>query len=189
MLLDCGRQPSRQDRGSVLVAFWTSHRDLASAEIHIFEAQRDALVDTQSCAIHQLGHEQGGSAHVSEHIAHLARAEHDRQAIAALHATKASQLSEWLFENLAIEKDDRVEGLSLRWSRNVTINGQMVQKALDVMFIELTRMLLAMKENELASPVPIRLNRSGTEVSAMAYEAELLEEFGWLVSRCCTQTW
>lgn len=71
----------------------------------------------------------------------------------------------------------------------MTLDCEMVQKALNVVLAEPKRMLLLMEKNELPGPVAISLNRSDAEVSTAAYDAELIEKFGLLVSCGCTQTW
>jgi hypothetical protein len=103
----------RKEGGPILGALSIADIDLATEQIDVFDPQGHALRNSEAGAVHQLSHQQRRSSHAGKRRVDFLGAEHNRQAVLALNALKISYIPERLLQNRFVQKDDRIECLSL----------------------------------------------------------------------------
>ena len=87
----------------------------------------------------------------------LLASQDDGQVMRALRVDEVVQPGDVLLEDLAVEKEERAEGLVLRRCRDLPIDGQRRQKVRELRRSHLGRMALAVEEDVAADPGDIRL--------------------------------
>ncbi len=80
----------------------------------------------------------------------------------ALLCAGARILRPWQFDpqHIPVEEEDRVQSLVLGGCRHVALAGKVTEKGRELLAAHVTRMALAVKEDESADPLDIRLFRS-----------------------------
>jgi hypothetical protein len=165
-----------QYRGPVLAAFAGADSDGAKPEIHVLYPQPDALEDTQSGPIENLGHEFGGAPHAVEDRLYFLWCEHDRYPPFATYPDKSVQPTGFLVQDITIQENQRVQRLGLSAGRDAPLDRQIVQKCLDLFLPKIIRMAFVMEKYVLAGPVNIACRRAWAVVPALAGNSNPIKE-------------
>ena len=79
-------------------------------------------------------------------------------------------------QDLAVEKQQGIEGLILSRRRELFIDGEMRKKGADCVGIQFPRMALAVKEDEPLDPIAISFFGADTEVPEASDVGDLIEQ-------------
>jgi hypothetical protein len=106
-------------------------------------------------AIQQQRHQARHAVEAAEHSTHLVAREDNRQTFGTFGANHTVNLARLDFEHTPIKKEQCGEGLVLRRRRNVPVNGQMRQKAVDLGCAHLQRVTFVVEEDEALDPIDV----------------------------------
>ncbi len=154
----CRHQRGRQHGDAVLAALAFAHNDLASVDIHILDAQPQAFLDAQACAVEQANDQRirgTGALDVPQQGLHFGDGEHDWQALRGLGARDAVEPGQGYAEHLAIEEQNGVHGLILCARADVAIERERREIGFDLGCAHVGRVAFAVKENEALDPMAI----------------------------------
>ncbi len=113
----------------------------------------------------------------------LGPSEDDRQFGRAADAFDVGDEFELSLEDVAVEKEERAEGLILSGGGDGTIDGEMAQEGSDFAFTHHVRMAFAMEEDEAANPIEVSLLGAQAVVLHAQMPADTVEEF-WTGRSC-----
>jgi hypothetical protein len=169
-------QPLGKHRHAILLALAVAHQDLAIGQIHVLDAQPQALQHTKPGAIQEARDQPVRPGELGQHALDFAARQDDRQsgrACRPLHAVEPCQLPT---QHLAVEKEDRRERLVLRRRGHLSIRGKMIQERRHLGFAKHLGMPLAVEVDEAPDPVDVRLLRAPTVVARANRLVHALEQ-------------
>src|SRR5262245_24907984 len=160
---------------AILVAFAGANDDLVAGSVQVRNAQPGALEEAESGAIEEEAHEPNHSLHVTEDGADFLTGQHDGQVLRTLHIDEVIEPRELLAKDLAVEKQERAQGLILRRCRHLAFDSQGIQEAGDFRSRHFGGMALAVEEEVAADPRNVGLLRPAAVVAGpntLAHEVE-----------------
>jgi hypothetical protein len=168
----------RQDGDPVTAALSIADKDLAQAEVDVFDAQADALRDAQAAAVEELCREAMGWGEGVDEAGCLRPAEDRREVFGAVGADGVDGFVEGLLEDGAEEEEEGVERLILSRCRDLAIDGEVSEEGPDVGSSEVPREAAMVEHDEAADPAQVA--DFGTEgvVLTAEDEAGLVEDSG-----------
>ncbi len=150
-----------QKGGAVVFALATTHGDLVTLEIDVFDAHREAFEQPQAAAVKKLGDEAVSWLEMLEDKEDLAARQDRGQVLWAARALEARELGHRQVEDATVEKDDGAQRLVLGRGGDSALRGKMVQEGGDIRSGEVPG-VTAVKADKLANPLEIRApNKSG----------------------------
>ena len=129
----CPQVPG-QDGRPVLTALGAPDKDEVLAEVHVVDAQADALQQAQAAAIEQPRHEGMPARHGGEQPLDLRLGEHGGRPWLAFAADRGDRALKGLVQDIPVEKHQGVQGLPLGGGRHLALGGQVGEKALHILW-------------------------------------------------------
>ena len=161
---------------TMLLALAVSDCDFIPSEIDILHPQTHRLHDSQARAIQQSRDQTTGSPHVRYHSLRFFFAKDDGQSSRMSRPLDAGDVWQLNFEHLLVKKEQGIECLILGGGCDSFIDGEMSQERAQGSRIQLSRMLLTMKENVSLDPVSIGLFSSQAEMPKPSNVTHLIEQ-------------
>ncbi len=112
-------------------------------------------------------HELLSARHMAEHLANLVLGKHGGQPSWPLGAHSMDGQVHVLPQHLAVEEEERAEGLVLRGGGDPLLHSQMRQKGIHFLGAHLAGVALAVEHDEALDPVGVALTRTGRIVLAL----------------------
>ncbi len=144
-------------RHAVLPALAVADRDLARREVDVPDSQAAAFQQSKARPVEQECHQARHTIQPPEDHADFVARENDGQVLRAFGTDQVVKPWQLYAEDLAIEEEQRVEGLILRGGSYSVTNGERRQEGRDFRRAHLGRMALAMEEDVALDPVDVRL--------------------------------
>jgi len=164
----------------VLVPLAAADDDLPARQVHVLDAQLAALQQAEAAAVQESGHQAEdavGPFDMLEDRRYLRRRQDHGQPFrpSRPHRVDAAQVD---LEHLLVQKQERRERLILRAGRDAIIDGQVSEKLLDLGGAPVTRVPLAVEEDEACDPLDVAgLGAQGVVADAQDL-AHLVEQAG-----------
>ena len=138
-------------------ALATTHSDLVAFEVDVLDAQAERLAETETGAVEELTEEAEGRFEVVEQGEDVAAREDGGEVIGPLRALETFERGDLHLEDLAVQEDQRAEGLVLSRSGGVPPNRQVVEKRSDLGGAHLARVTPVVEADELTNPAEVGL--------------------------------
>jgi hypothetical protein len=168
---------------AVFAALSLADVDDAFVEVDVFDAEGDTFGESESGAVEEACHQEFGTVEVGEDLADLRGREDDGETFRADGVGEGADIAEIAEEDVAVEEDDRIEGLVLGGGGDLESFGEVGEEVMDVGGGEVRGVLGFVEEDKAFDPVGIGLDGTGAEVAEGGGGAELVEESG---SRHCS---
>jgi len=124
---------------------------VAEVEVHVLDAQAQALEDPHAGSVEQQHHELGDAFEAQQHGLNLVAAEDVGQAARLAGAHHVLEPLEIGLEDVAIEKEDRRQGLALGRDGDPVVLGEVGQESVAVVAVEVAR-VAAVEPDVAADP-------------------------------------
>ena len=160
-----------------MAAFGIAHDNLAPLKVHIFDAQADALHKPETAAIEQFSHHLVCARHAFDDLARFGAGEDDGQAGGLFGADGVERRVELDLEHLAVEKEQRAEGLILRGGGDVAFYGQVGEEGFHFDTAHVFGMALVVEEDVARDPIGVGLLGAIGIVFEPQRIAHLIEKF------------
>jgi hypothetical protein len=142
-------EAGRKNRDTVFVPFFFPDSDLFALKIYIFHAQAYTLHQTQTGTVEEACHQKMRAGKMRENGFDLFRGEDYRKSLRVLGAFYSFDIGQFHLENIAIEKEKRMESDILRRGGNILLYSQMRKVGANFSDSQIFGMALAMK-NDIA---------------------------------------
>ena len=119
MLREVVLDHARKHRQSVLAALAAADRDLVRREVEVLDAQPAAFQESKARSVEQERNQAWHAIHAIDHRPDLVAREHGGKVLRALGSDQVVEPRQLDVENLAIEEQERVEGLVLGRGRKM----------------------------------------------------------------------
>src|SRR5277367_2144125 len=145
----------REERGAIMLALATTHRDLMALEVDILDADGQRFEEAEAAAIQDFGEQAERELQVIEERHDLAAREDRREMVRPAGPLQVEELRHVETEDAAVEEDESAEGLILRRSRDPALDGEMIEERGDLRGAKGARVSATLEGNERARPVNI----------------------------------
>ncbi len=169
-------QGCRQHRYAIARPFAVAHRDFATLEIDILDAQEQSLKQAHARAVEQTGDQPARAFELREQRANLILGEHYRNVLGPLCAHQTIQPGQSDLQDLAVKKQQCGQGLVLRRSGHARVGRKVRQESLNLATTHFAQMLLAMEQNEPTYPLQVAVFRPHAVVLYAQAVAYLIEQ-------------
>jgi hypothetical protein len=166
----------RQHRDSILVALPTADHDLVAGEVHVLDPQATALEHPEARPVEQAGHEPRHAVQLLKQGADLGAGQDDGQPCGALGAYDAIEPREVHLQHVAVQEQQRAQGLVLGRGRDVAIDSQRGQEPRDLRGAHLGGVALVVEEDIALDPPDIGVFGSVAVVAGLDGATDPVEE-------------
>ena len=160
-----------------LAALAVADRDVAEVEVHVLDAQAQALEDAHAGAVEQEHDQLDGALEAGEDGGDLVPGEHGGQALGLAGADQVVDPRGVELEDLAVEEEDGAEGLALGGGGDSSADGEVGEEGVDLVGGELPG-VAAGEGEEAADPGEVGLFGSQGVVADPDGAPQLLEQPG-----------
>jgi hypothetical protein len=160
------------------LSFAIADDDLALGEVQVFDAQADALHETEAGAIQEFGEEGVIARELPEEGADFVFGEDDREAGGLFGADEVYAFVNVLLEDAAVEEEEGGEGLVLGGGGDVAIDGKVGEESGDFGRAQVFGVLLVVEKDVTFGPVNVGVFGAAGIMFDADGGAELVEEFG-----------
>jgi hypothetical protein len=168
----------RQHGDAVLASLAVADGDLAAVEVEVLDAQSGAFENPEPGTVQDRRHQPGGASQLTEHQRDLGPREDERNPGGPLRADDLVQSRDRLAEHLAVEEQQRAEGLVLRGGAHLAPNGEVREEGGDRGRSQFRRMALAMEHDEAANPEHVRVFGATAELPQTDGMPDAIEQAG-----------
>ena len=137
------------------MSFAIADDDLALGEVQVFDAQADALHETEAGAIQEFGEEGVIARELPEEGADFVFGEDDREAGGLFGADEVYAFVNVLLEDAAVEEEEGGEGLVLGGGGDVAIDGKVGEESDDFGRAQVFGVLLVVEKDVTFGPVNV----------------------------------
>lgn len=152
MLPQQRHQPLRQHRHPVLEALSLAHQDFAASEVHVLNAQSQALHHAHPRTVKQPEDQPRGSVDRPQQALNFFGRQHYGQTLAGLRRLDIIQPGEIGPQHFLVEKQQSALCLILRGCGNPPLHREVGEKRFDLARAHFLRMSLAMEKDETSHP-------------------------------------
>src|SRR5512135_1427338 len=167
-----------QHGDAIRVALATADGDLAQLEVEILDPEPQALEEPEAGSVQEGADQARRAVEAVEHAADLAPAEHDGHAGGRAGPDEVAQRVGRTVEDVAIEEEERAQGLGLGGRADARLRGQLREEGGDVGFAQLGGMAEAMVADEAADPADVGFLGAAAVVPELERAADGGEEPG-----------
>lgn len=146
-----------QQCDAVLLPLGIANHELLVAKVDVLDSQPQALEQAQARSVDESGHQPRCALQLTQHGPHFLARRHYRQAPRLLGSLDIAQPWQLDLQHISIKKQDRTQSLILGGRRNVALTGEIAEKGCELIATNVTRVALAVKEDEPPDPLDIRL--------------------------------
>ena len=155
-----------------------ANQQFHTGEIDVLDPQAQRIENPQSRSIQEQCHQARHAIKAAKHGTHLLAREDNRQPLGTFGADHSFNQARIDFQHTAIEKEQGAKGLVLGGGRNVSVNGQMGQKGIDLGRPHLQRVALVVEENVPLDPIDVGCFGPDAVVAEAAGFADPVEQPG-----------
>jgi len=169
----------RQHRHPVFEPLSLAHQDFSASEVHVLNAQSQALHHAHPRTVKQSKDQPRGSVDWPEQALHFLWRQHHGQTLAGLRRLDIIQPREIGPQHFLVEKQESALCLILRGCGNPPLHREVGEKRFDLARAHFLGMSLAMEKDETSHPAPVSLLRPYAIVlEAYAFRELVKEPFG-----------
>jgi hypothetical protein len=166
----------REHNHTVFAPLTVEHGDLMHGKIDILDPELTAFRDPEPAAVEHAYHEPGGTFQEAQDLGHFFPGHDNRDAQWSFSPHGINGLIELNIENIAIQKNNGIEGLVLGGGADLSVHGQMREKSFDLCRSHSAGMPHVMKDNILFDPGEIGLFGSDGIMFAAQYIPDLIRQ-------------
>ena len=175
----CGKSlagPGGKQGRAVVRPLATTDSDLMAIEVDVLHAEGEGLLEAEAGAVEELAEEAEGGLEVVEEGENVAAREDRGEVLGALGALETVERRQVEFEHLAVEEDQRAEGLVLGGGRDAAAQGEVVEEGGDLDGAHLPRVTSLVEADEFAYPAEVGLLGAGGVVQSAEGDGDGLDE-------------
>ncbi len=145
----------RQQRDAILLAFGVPDEQVTCGEINVLHAHARTFEQPEPRSVEQFGHEPRHAVHRCQHALDFLSCKHKRQPRLARRTDQAVDPGWFHEQNVAIEENDRAEGLDVRGRTDLPSANQRIEKHAHFFRSELARRT-SVKPKRICESIPCK---------------------------------